>query len=129
MMQRAISTLAALSALMAVAAGAFGAHGLEAKGDQSAGELFETASSYQMWHALGALVLIALRRSAWLAPLLLLFGSAVFSLSLYAIALGAPRALGIVTPLGGTIMLAGWLAAALALWRVNPNERPVSAGR
>jgi uncharacterized membrane protein YgdD (TMEM256/DUF423 family) len=48
--------------------------------------------------------------SAWL----LLAGSALFSGTLYAMALGAPRWLGAATPIGGALLLAGWAALAWA---------------
>jgi len=67
-MQRTLATLAAVSALLAVAAGAFGVHGLEAMGDPRAAGLFQTASRYQMWHAIAALALLALNGVAWRPP-------------------------------------------------------------
>jgi uncharacterized membrane protein YgdD (TMEM256/DUF423 family) len=44
-------------------------------------------------------------------------GGLVFSGTLYAMALGAPRWLGAVTPLGGAALIAGWLALALVFLR------------
>ncbi|MBV9911908.1 MAG: DUF423 domain-containing protein, partial [Sinobacteraceae bacterium] len=49
--------------------------------------------------------------------LLLLTGIVLFSGSLYALSFGAPRALGAVTPLGGLLLIAGWLLFAVAIWR------------
>ena len=49
--------------------------------------------------------------------LLLLIGAAIFAVSLYAMALGCPRWLGAVTPIGGAMMIGGWLWAALAYWQ------------
>ena len=78
---------------------------------------------YHLWHALG-MILVGLAATIapdgpWLraAGLLLLAGIVLFSGSLYALALGAPRGVGIVTPLGGLAFLLGWLALALALVR------------
>jgi uncharacterized membrane protein YgdD (TMEM256/DUF423 family) len=55
----------------------------------------------------------------WLraAGALLLAGIALFSGSLYALALGAPRALGALTPLGGISLILGWLALVVAMLR------------
>jgi len=106
-----IGVVAAVSAAMAVAAGAFGAHG--AAGPAQA-EWLRTGGLYQLIHAVAAL---AIMRSAPGAAIALLVGAAIFSISLYAMALGAPRWLGAVTPVGGTVMIAGWLGAAWALWR------------
>jgi uncharacterized membrane protein YgdD (TMEM256/DUF423 family) len=110
---------------ISVAIGAFGAHGLRDVIDPQAMQLWKTAVDYQMNHALGILVLgisavvipegrhPALRRSA----IALLVGLGLFSGSLYALALGAPRALGIMTPVGGLALLAGWALWVVALWR------------
>jgi uncharacterized membrane protein YgdD (TMEM256/DUF423 family) len=53
-----------------------------------------------------------------LAALLLIAGVVLFSGSLYALALGAPRVLGVLTPLGGLAWIAAWLLFAWAAWRV-----------
>jgi uncharacterized membrane protein YgdD (TMEM256/DUF423 family) len=103
---RSLIIAAALSMALAVAAGAFGAHG--AADARSAGWL-ATGSLYQMVHGVAALVLAA--RHPRIA-MLLLAGAAIFAVTLYAMALGAPRWLGAVTPIGGAIMIGGWLALA-----------------
>lgn len=99
--------VAALSAAFAIAAGAFGAHGA---GDV-AKEWLRTGASYQLPHAIAA---IALARFAPRVAWALLGGAAVFAISLYAMALGAPRWFGAITPIGGAIMIGGWLWLALA---------------
>ncbi|MCB1572624.1 MAG: DUF423 domain-containing protein [Xanthomonadales bacterium] len=104
-----------------MAAGAFGAHALKGRLDTDALALWKTAVDYQFWHALGLLALAMMRgpRSALatLAASLLLAGIALFSGSLYALALGAPRLVGVLTPFGGVALIAGWLCLAIALWR------------
>jgi uncharacterized membrane protein YgdD (TMEM256/DUF423 family) len=112
-----IVRLAALSALLSVAFGAFAAHGAK---DARAAELLHTGALYQMTHALGVFAWLAVRRSggkagAW-TPGLFLGGTLLFSGSLYALAFGAPRILGMITPLGGLAFLAGWLVLA---WRAG----------
>ena len=114
---------AALLAALAVLLGAFGAHALKQRLAPDALALWQIAVQYQMWHALGllALALIHLQdvQSAWLraAAALLVAGTALFSGSLYALALGAPRGLGIITPFGGTALIAAWLCIAAAALR------------
>ena len=105
-------TLAAASGFLAVAFGAFAAHGLA---DPAAKELMRTGSTYELAHALAVLLCGALpgRRFRW-PPALFLAGTALFSGSLYALALGAPRIAGAVTPLGGVLFLAGWAAMVWA---------------
>ncbi len=113
-----LSGAAALGAL-AVILGAFGAHALKERlGAEELG-WWHTGVTYHALHAV-ALAVWALhreRRGAGAAPgWCLLLGTAVFSGTLYALALGAPRWLGAVTPLGGVLMIAGWsLFAAQAL--------------
>lgn len=106
--------LAALSGLISVIAGAFGAHGMA--GHPLAQELLKTGAQYEAIHALATLAAVLLARGggqgsgrgAILAPVLFLTGSLIFSGSLYALALGAPRLVGAVTPLGGLALMAGW---------------------
>jgi uncharacterized membrane protein YgdD (TMEM256/DUF423 family) len=107
--------LAALSGFLAVAFGAFAAHGAR---DARAAELLHTGSLYQMTHALAVFGWLAIHKSGgkvgMTAPALFLAGTVLFSGSLYALAFGAPRMLGMVTPVGGLCFLAGWLLLA---WR------------
>lgn len=104
---------AALLAAAAVGLGAFGAHALRDRflADPRAGDWWETATFHLLVHAVAAACLPSAIR--W-PRILLLAGAAVFSGTLHAMALGAPRWLGAVTPLGGTLMIAGWLATAVA---------------
>lgn len=106
-----IGVAAGLSAAIAVAAGAFGAHG--AAGPIEAGWL-ETGGVYQLIHAVAAVALLRLSRGS---AVTLLLGAAIFSFSLYAMALGAPRWFGAVAPIGGTLLIMGWISVAWAFWR------------
>jgi uncharacterized membrane protein YgdD (TMEM256/DUF423 family) len=109
--------LAAVSGFVAVAFGAFAAHGAK---DARAVELLHTGSLYQMTHALAVFGWLAVRKSGGqigvTPPALFLVGTLLFSGSLYAMAFGAPRILGMVTPFGGLCFLAGWLMLA---WRAG----------
>ncbi len=101
----------------AVALGAFGAHGLKERFallPEAAG-WWQTATFYLLTHALAV---GALRGGA--AGRLWTAGAVVFSGTLYALALGAPRWLGAVTPLGGSLLIAGWVMLA---WR---SARPAA---
>lgn len=120
---RPILIAGALLALLAVALGAFGAHALDGVLDGKGQGWWETAAQYQMWHAIALVALSALplrgvRPAAWLLGL----GMIIFSGSLYAMALGGWRWLGMVTPLGGMLMLAGWLVLAAAAWRAGDEK-------
>lgn len=111
---------------LAVALGAFGAHGLQGRVDAQAMEWWHTAAHYQLVHALAVIVagLVAERRGgvAWLPPWLLGSGVCVFSGTLYAMALGAPRWLGAITPLGGLSMISGWVVLAIVAARRPPTR-------
>ena len=95
--------LAALSGALAVGAGAFGAHGASGQ----AVEWLKTGAHYQLVHAVAALV--ALRMEARGPAWLFVAGGLVFAGTLYLMALGLPRWLGAITPIGGTLLIAGWL--------------------
>ena len=106
----------ALQAFLAVVMGAFAAHGLQHRLDDYGMRIWQTAVQYQVMHAL-ALVALGLleaqrartfRASHWCFGL----GIVLFSGSLYALALSGVKALGMITPFGGTLFLAGWLALA-----------------
>ena len=121
-MDRLFLTLGALSGFLGVGAGAFGAHALRERLDARMLEVFETAARYQMLHAL-ALVGVALAAAHAPSPALrwagwlFVAGTVVFSGSLYALSTSGARWLGAVTPLGGLLLLAGWLALAWGAWR------------
>jgi uncharacterized membrane protein YgdD (TMEM256/DUF423 family) len=108
---------AALGAL-GVAAGAFGAHALQGAITADALEVYETAAKYHLVHGL-ATVLAGIAAHLWRRRSLLwsgrcfVAGTVLFSGSLYALALGGPRALGFVTPFGGTLFIAGWILLAV----------------
>lgn len=106
----------ALLAALGVALGAFGAHALRGALDATAQGWWQTAVQYQMWHAIGLIALGAARLPRTLLPALLLAtGTVIFAGTLYTMALGGPRWLGAITPIGGSLMIAGWLVLA---WRV-----------
>jgi uncharacterized membrane protein YgdD (TMEM256/DUF423 family) len=121
---RALLALGALACAASVAAGAFGAHGLRARLDARSLELWETAARYLMYGGLGTVLvgLAALHspggRALPSSAGLLLAGAAVFSGTVFALALGGPRWLGAVTPIGGLLMIVGFLLFALGAFRL-----------
>jgi uncharacterized membrane protein YgdD (TMEM256/DUF423 family) len=117
-------TLASAGALIALATalGAFGAHALKAHLSPDKLQVYETAVRYHFIHALGLLAIGVLLRSMdgellrWSA-LLILAGIILFSGSLYLLTFGAPRFIGIVTPIGGLALIAGWVLFTATLLR------------
>lgn len=114
---------AAVSGALAVILGAFGAHALAERLDASGEALWRTASHYHFLHTLilaVAALLPALgigRRLAATACVLWLCGIAVFSGSLYGLALSGVGVLGAITPIGGVVLIAGWIVLAVAAFR------------
>jgi uncharacterized membrane protein YgdD (TMEM256/DUF423 family) len=119
----------ALSGLIVVMAGAFGAHGLEGRISASLLEAFETSVRYQAWHTLAILGVLIWRQQTPLKGqtlVLWLWGAGIllFSGSLYLLALTGTRGIGMITPLGGLMLMAGWLALAISAWRAKaPTDR------
>lgn len=112
----------AVLAALAVTAGAFGAHGLADRLEAGELELWETAARYLMYAALGLLAVgLAAGRvaaaPAGFAGWSLLAGGLLFSGTVAALALGGPRWLGAVTPLGGLLLIVGFLAFAWSALR------------
>ena len=114
------TTLGAASGALAVALSAFGAHGLKSRG-VSADQLsiWSTASNYHLIHSLVLAVTPLLvgkpgvSKSPIRAAQLFAFGTVVFSGSLYLLVLTGEKRLGAITPIGGTALIAGWIALAL----------------
>lgn len=116
-----IMSVAALLVLAGIVVGALGSHALRAVLDPTGLHALETAVQYQLVNGLGLMAIGLLARAhadAWLPriALLLLAGVVCFSGGIYIMLAGAPRALGLVTPLGGVLMLLAW---ALLVWRLH----------
>ncbi len=116
-------TLGALNMAIAVMLGAFGAHGLKAKVGAEQLAWWHTGCEYHVYHALalfGIGVLMAAqpqlnlpKSPAWCLQV----GIIIFSGSLYAMTLGAPRWFGAITPIGGMAFIIGWSWLAYATWQ------------
>jgi uncharacterized membrane protein YgdD (TMEM256/DUF423 family) len=106
----------ALFGAAGVVLGAFGAHALASRLSESDLDVWQTAVSYHFIHALALLAVGLLSRNAAGGTLMtvagwsFVVGILLFSGSLYVLALGGPRLLGPVTPIGGVALICGWLA-------------------
>ena len=121
----------AVLALFAVMAGGFGAHGLRNVVDARGLEVFEMAATYQMYHALG-LVLLALlagfglsRKLLTVAAAFMLAGVVLFSGSLYALVLVQTKGIGLITPIGGVCFMIGWLLLVVAALTFNADSKRI----
>lgn len=117
--------IAALNLAVAVGLGAFGAHAIKAIASAQQLEWWHTATLYLFIHALGLLLVgilirlnIATQTTAWLLQI----GVIIFAGSLFSMTLGAPRWFGAITPIGGVMMIAGWLWLAVTAFRHNANQ-------
>lgn len=115
-MSRSLPFVAALSALSAIALGAFGAHAIS---DPQAKAWIQTAVLFQLPHAVAVFALLGWRdvRPVRLGAWALLAGSLLFSGSLHALALGAPRGAAALAPVGGMLLMLGWGWIALTALR------------
>jgi uncharacterized membrane protein YgdD (TMEM256/DUF423 family) len=117
--------LAGFSGFLAVGLGAFGSHGLKEKLSAASLAVWQTSVQYHFYHTFALLaVAILLQRSAnssllSIAGSLFLVGIFFFCGSLYWLALGGPRWLGPITPLGGLCFLVAWACLAIYGFKLN----------
>jgi len=121
-MDKTFAGLGAILAAVAVGLGAFGAHGLKGKISEHFLEVYQVGVLYHLVHAL-ALIAVAWGWSRWpgrpmeLAGWLFVVGITLFSGSLYVLATTGWTRLGMITPLGGIALIAGWLFFAAGAWK------------
>ncbi|MCG8489607.1 MAG: DUF423 domain-containing protein [Chromatiales bacterium] len=122
-MARRFLIIASISGFLLVILGAFGAHALERSIPPTHMEWWQKAVHYQGLHTLalfgaGLLAMQHAGRSLNIAGWLFVAGMLLFSGSLYLMALTDLRGLALLTPIGGSAFIAGWLALVLAAWRL-----------
>ncbi len=126
-MARIFVVMSGVLGALAVGMGAFGAHGLRSSlegiedGVKRMG-WWETAAQYHLMHAvaLGLVAFVVSKGGSGVgnvAGFAFAAGIVIFSGTLYAMALGGPRWLGAVTPIGGLALLVGWVLLAVAGWK------------
>lgn len=113
----------AVNAAIAVAFGAFGAHALKDRLTEHYLAIWETAVQYQMFHAIGLILIGIVMNSSILGPstqlswagYLILAGIIIFSGSLYVLSLSGIGILGAITPIGGVAFITGWIMLIIAV--------------
>jgi uncharacterized membrane protein YgdD (TMEM256/DUF423 family) len=117
-MNKTIFVTGILFGLLAVIMGAFGAHGLENLLDSDAVQTWETGVKYQMYHALLLLILAGIRQIPQTQKKGIFYcivaGIVLFSFSIYFLATDTLtsfdfKVIGFITPLGGLLLIAGWV--------------------
>ncbi|EZQ11212.1 MULTISPECIES: DUF423 domain-containing protein [unclassified Acinetobacter] len=117
-------SISAINLALAVMLGAFGAHGLKARATEAQLTWWQTATDYFFYHAIGLLILALIPKiipnfSTQFSFIFIQFGIILFCGSLYLMALGLPRGLGAITPLGGALMIIGWLLLAWQAFKIQ----------
>ena len=120
-MSKVILMTGTLMCAISVASGAFGAHALADTISIERLGTWQTASQYLMYHGLGLLIVsqlgITLNISFTSAAIQMLAGACVFSISLYLLVLLNMPWLGALAPVGGLLMITGWLTSAVILFK------------
>lgn len=128
-MERKISSVAVIMGMTAIILGAFGAHALKKQLTVEELVTFETGVKYQMYHALFLLFLgltsMVTEKSKKMIFQLVIFGVIFFSGSIYLLATKTItgidfKPLGIITPIGGTLLILGWI---VLLWNILKDKR------
>lgn len=115
-------SIGSLNLAIAVMCGAFGSHGLKKSVTAVQLEWWQTGTQYFFYHALGLLVVGVLIKQKYAPPAvawLLQIGILLFVGTLYLMALGLPKTLGMVTPIGGTMFIIAWLWLAIYIFKLK----------
>ena len=110
-------TIASLFAALAILFGAFGSHALKERLSAQSLEVYDIATRYLMFHALGIFLIALLgfqlpKESLEIPVIMMIVGTSIFSGSLYLIAMLDFKKLGMVTPIGGLLLIVSWLLLA-----------------
>jgi uncharacterized membrane protein YgdD (TMEM256/DUF423 family) len=125
-MQKIFLIIGTVLAGLAVVLGAFGAHGLQKIVSPDRVAIYQTGVQYQMYHAL-ALILTGLLSERifssflsyagvmFVTGVILFSGSLYLIVSLYAMNKTVPKAVGILTPVGGLFFILGWVCLLVSI--------------
>jgi len=125
-MKRQFLPAGAFLGFVAVILGAFGSHAFKKQLTPEMFDIYQTATQYLMIHALlllmiGILATVYRHCSVALSGRLILMGTLLFSGSLYLYVFTANKTIAMITPIGGVMLLAGWLALIISTWNIVNN--------
>ena len=113
---KALAVTGASFAALGIAVGAFGTHALRASVSVSELEIWKTAATYLILNGVGLLALSThSTKFGKTAGTLISIGAGTFAIALITLAITGVRSFGAVAPIGGTLMIAGWVLAAVSL--------------
>jgi len=121
---RILLIIGLIFAAFAVLLGAFGAHFLKSRLSVEDLAIFETAVRYQMYHALGIVLIGVLgfhvpHNLILLPSYFMISGIFIFSGTLFLLLYTNIRWFGAITPIGGTFLIIGWLYLAFNIYHHN----------
>ena len=122
-MSRTNLGIASILGVLTIILGAFGAHALKDKLDPNAMQSFETGVRYMMYHVLALLFIntnsVLNEQSKKQISMLFFAGILFFSGSIFAITLDliTAKKIWFVTPLGGLLLILGWILTAISFFR------------
>jgi uncharacterized membrane protein YgdD (TMEM256/DUF423 family) len=99
---------------------AVGAHGLKSVLDEKMLEVYKTGVQYHFYNTLGLFVATIIfsfkeTKKIYISLFIILIGMLIFSFSLYILTIFNMPILGIVTPIGGTLLIIGWLTLCYSI--------------
>ena len=107
--------IASFMMALAICLGAFGAHALKSILDENMLKVYNTGIQYQFYNTLGLFIatfIYALKpdsKKVFISLILIIIGMCIFSFSLYCLAILSMPILGAITPIGGSLLIIGWL--------------------
>ena len=125
---RSFAFFGAVFAGLGVVFGAFGAHVLKQSLTPDNLQIFITGTNYQLIHGLALLILATLsdrlgQQRETLIGWLFIAGITIFSGSLYALSMTSIKSFGMVAPIGGLSLIAGWTVFAFSAWKLRTLNR------
>ena len=116
--------IGSIFAAVSILFGAFGAHFLKEKLSSDQLVVFEVATRYMMYHSFGLLIFgllgyILNEETINVPGIMMIFGIIIFSGSLYLVSLGGFKKFGMITPIGGVVLIASWLLFAYNIYKFS----------